>query len=116
MRDYYAYRRQREALMDEHLQPDDPEKLDCVLTMLDANLLLAQHRLEHTPPVSREGLAVLLQYALSITTDPSVAAVLKSCLTGLVGAAHAGDGIDGIDGGGGADAAFDDIVTLSLDG
>lgn len=113
MRDYSSYRALREALMDDRLQADDPEKLDCVLTMIDANMLLARHRLEHTPPVSKEGVAILLRYALSITNDPNVAAVLKSCLTAVVGVVQAGDGIDMGEAG---DEAFDDIVTLSLDG
>ena len=85
LRAFQETRSQYQALQDDRVLPDDLARFDQVLTMLEADLELTRHRLEHTPPRSLEGMAVLIRHALTICDDGNVATVLKSCLSSLTG-------------------------------
>jgi hypothetical protein len=85
LRAFQETRLQYQALQDDRVLPDDLARFDQVLTMLEADLELTRHRLEHTPPRSLEGMAALIRHALTICDDQSVATVLKSCLSSLTG-------------------------------
>ncbi len=89
--DYDSCRTQFDALCDDRVLADDPDRLIRVLTLIEANLIVARHRLEHTPPSTPGGLVLLLRHALSITVDAHVAAILKSCLLALTGSEAACD-------------------------
>lgn len=73
------------ALHDARPGVDDPDRFVQTWTLIEAGQLLARHRLEHTPPEDGAGVTLLLRYVLSMTDDPSVAAVIKSCLITLLG-------------------------------
>ena len=81
--EYEQWCAQYEALQDERIQVDDARRLHDVLTVLKDNMDRARHRLEHTAPTSAAGLVLLIEHVLSITTDPSVTAVMHSCLAAL---------------------------------
>ena len=55
------------------------------MILIEAGLLVARHRLEHTPPEEEAGVTLLLRHGLSITDDPRIAAIIKSCLITLLG-------------------------------
>jgi len=97
------------SVRDGGLIADRRDRLADVLTLLEADMLLAGHRLEHTPPTSAAGLVLMLRHTLTLTDDPRVAAAIKSCLAGLLGlpaaAVAVGEGDDGP-----PDATFDGPV------
>ena len=72
------------ALQDTDLQVDDAERFERTTALIEANLLIARDRLETVPPEDTVGVALLLRYGLSITDDPRMAAVIKSCLVTLM--------------------------------
>jgi hypothetical protein len=85
---YRAYRdawSQYEAINDDGLLADDPEKLGDARLLAEANALLARQMLERTAPATLTGVAVLLRHGLSHTEDPDMAALIKSVLAMLLG-------------------------------
>lgn len=85
---YRAYRdawSQYEAINDDGLMADDPERLGDARLLAEANALLARQLLERTAPSTLTGLAVLLRHGLSQTSDPDMAALMKSGLAMLLG-------------------------------
>jgi hypothetical protein len=82
---YRLSRERYESVRDGGLVADRQDRLADVLTLLEADMLVARHRLEHTPPCSAAGLALLLRHILTLTDDPHVAAAVKACLAGLLG-------------------------------
>jgi hypothetical protein len=85
---YRAYRdawSTYEAINDDSLCADDPERLGDARLLAEANALLARQLLERTAPATLTGVAVLLRHGLSHTDDPDMAALLKSVLAMLLG-------------------------------
>ena len=82
--DLRAWQRTFDALQDTDLRVDDPARFERTTALIEANLLIARDRLETVPPEDIVGVTLLLRYGLSITDDPRMAAVIKSCLVTLL--------------------------------
>ena len=85
------WQHQLAALADERLIADDADRLERATLLIEANLLVARRHLESEPPEDIPGVTLLLRYGLSITEDPCLAAVIKSCLVTLLGIARPPD-------------------------
>ncbi len=75
------------ALADDELSADDRHMLADARDLAAAEMELARHRVETTPPESLRGLALQIGYALELTDNPAAVASLRSCLVALVGEA-----------------------------
>jgi hypothetical protein len=88
------WQRQLRAVQETGLRIDDTDRFERTRIMIEANILLARHQLENAPPEDRNGVTLLLRYGLSVTNDPCLAAIIKSCLVTLLDMTpppHAGD-------------------------
>jgi hypothetical protein len=79
--EYYRLRALREDLLfDAEISIDDEELFADARQALELKLLLAERRLVSTRPVTREGLEVLLTYALQNAEGGEVSEALKTAL------------------------------------
>lgn len=96
-----------QAMQDRRLNVDDAERFERTSVIIEANMLIARHRLENAPPENQGGVSLLLRYGLSVTNDPCLAAIIKSCLVTLLDMAPPPDAVDAEEI---PDEAFDDAV------
>ena len=82
------------AVRDVKIHIDDVDRFERTSVFVEANMLLARHRLVSAPPEDESGVTLLLRYGLSVTDDPCLAAIIKSCLVTLLGMAPPPDARD----------------------
>ena len=82
--DVRVWQRTLFCLQDEQLWIDDIDRFEQTKALVEANLMIARHHLETAPPENLEAVTLLLRYGLSITDDPRMAAIIKSCLITLL--------------------------------